>query len=484
MNSRDAPEEALRAAAPARPARSGQDAGADEPGDVVAVGDRRRGRADPRRGARQDRGPLRQGQGHVGADRDVGREPDAGSRASRPQQPGQGPSRRDPGPARLPDTDRGRDPGHRVVVSPAARPAPATPRRAPPPADRSSGRTTRSSRWTTSCGVPSRLRRAAAGDGREGGRAEAGQALAEDGAIGAGHVDGVAGLEGPVDTDHAGGQQRHPRSVNAQHRRRPGRRPRPARRSRSTACEQPAASPRHHHGADAGVPATASASTRAASRARSRRGRRTRPPSWRPRPSRPCPRSPTPCRSPASASMAWSTSTISSIGDADRSSCGSAVSSPAVSVRSTKRSALRRWATRAAMRSLSPKRISSSAMASFSLITGTTPSSSRRCEVPGVQVQLRHAEVERGEQHLAGHQRVRREGPVVHRHPAGPGRPPTPPGACGRRAAAGCRPARGPAGPPPAPEVTATTLVAVGPGRRAPRRTPRWRPRRSIPRGR
>ena len=130
---RDAPEEALRAAAPARPARSGQDAGADEPGDVVAVGDRRRGRADPRRGARQDRGPLRQGQGHVGADRDVGREPDAGDRASRPQQRGPGPSRRDPGPARpLPDTDRGRDPGHRVVVSPAAEPAPATPEEGTP----------------------------------------------------------------------------------------------------------------------------------------------------------------------------------------------------------------------------------------------------------------------------------------------------------------------------------------------------------------
>ena len=44
--------------------------------------------------------------------------------------------------------------------------------------------------------------------------------------------------------------------------------------------------------------------------------------------------------------------------------------------------ARRRWATRAASRSLSPKRISSSAMASFSLTTGTTPSSSSRPSVP------------------------------------------------------------------------------------------------------
>ena len=45
------------------------------------------------------------------------------------------------------------------------------------------------------------------------------------------------------------------------------------------------------------------------------------------------------------------------------------------------------WATSAAMRSLSPKRISSLAMASFSLTIGTQPSSSRRDErLAGVQV--------------------------------------------------------------------------------------------------
>ena len=60
--------------------------------------------------------------------------------------------------------------------------------------------------------------------------------------------------------------------------------------------------------------------------------------------------------------------------DAPAPSRGSAVSRPAVSVSSTSSAAPTRWATRAARRSLSPKRISSSAMASFSLTTGTTPS--------------------------------------------------------------------------------------------------------------
>ena len=60
---------------------------------------------------------------------------------------------------------------------------------------------------------------------------------------------------------------------------------------------------------------------------------------------------------------------------------GSSVSRPAVSVSSTRRSAPTRWATSAASRSLSPKRISSSATASFSLTTGTTPSSSSRARV-------------------------------------------------------------------------------------------------------
>ena len=55
-----------------------------------------------------------------------------------------------------------------------------------------------------------------------------------------------------------------------------------------------------------------------------------------------------------------------------------------MSVSSTSTSASTRWATSAARRSLSPKRISSSAMASFSLTTGT------------------HAELEQALQRLAG----------------------------------------------------------------------------------
>ena len=80
---------------------------------------------------------------------------------------------------------------------------------------------------------------------------------------------------------------------------------------------------------------------------------------------------------PATRSRCWSTVWISSISDASASSRGSAVSTPAVSVSSTNRSAPASWATSAAMRSLSPKRISSLASASFSLTMGTAPSSSR-----------------------------------------------------------------------------------------------------------
>ncbi len=79
---------------------------------------------------------------------------------------------------------------------------------------------------------------------------------------------------------------------------------------------------------------------------------------------------------PARASISWSTSTISSMSEADESKRGSAVSTPAVSVSITSSPAETMWATRAASLSLSPKRISSSATASFSLTTGTTPSAS------------------------------------------------------------------------------------------------------------
>ena len=62
--------EAGRAPEAALPARPGEDAGADEHGHDIAVGGGGPGRADPQRGARQDRGPLRQGQGHGRAHRD------------------------------------------------------------------------------------------------------------------------------------------------------------------------------------------------------------------------------------------------------------------------------------------------------------------------------------------------------------------------------------------------------------------------------
>ena len=63
--------QAGRAPEAALPARPGQDAGADEQGDVLAVGGGGPGRAHAQRGARQDRGPLRQGQGHGRADREA-----------------------------------------------------------------------------------------------------------------------------------------------------------------------------------------------------------------------------------------------------------------------------------------------------------------------------------------------------------------------------------------------------------------------------
>ncbi len=85
---------------------------------------------------------------------------------------------------------------------------------------------------------------------------------------------------------------------------------------------------------------------------------------------------------PARRSSSWSISTTSSMSDASASCRGSAVSRPGVSVSSTSTSARTRWATSAASRSLSPKRISSSATASFSLTTGTTPSSTRWRSVP------------------------------------------------------------------------------------------------------
>ncbi len=91
---------------------------------------------------------------------------------------------------------------------------------------------------------------------------------------------------------------------------------------------------------------------------------------------------PTPDRlAPARSSSTASMRATSSMSVAEASRRGSAVSSPSVSVSRTSRSAPTRLATSAASRSLSPKRISSSATASFSLTTATTPSASSAARV-------------------------------------------------------------------------------------------------------
>ena len=212
------------------------------------------------------------------------------------------------------------------------------------------------------------------------------QALGEHLAVGAGHLDRVVRREGAADLDHAGRQQRRarpPRAPGGRPRRRP---PDPAEPTANAIQSLRAGSRRSRGSTTVPTPGTPVDRAPRARRRGAAAAITVRTPdqaailaaaSFEAMP--PLPRTdPAP---PARASSSWSTSTISSISDADESSRGSAVSSPAVSVSSTSRSASTRWATRAARRSLSPKRISSSAMASFSLTTGTTPSSSRRCSV-------------------------------------------------------------------------------------------------------
>ena len=81
---------------------------------------------------------------------------------------------------------------------------------------------------------------------------------------------------------------------------------------------------------------------------------------------------------PATSSKAASTATTCSTSVASANRLGSASNRPSVSVSRTRHSAPTRLAMSAARRSLSPKRISSSATASFSLMTGTAPSSMSR----------------------------------------------------------------------------------------------------------
>jgi len=92
----------------------------------------------------------------------------------------------------------------------------------------------------------------------------------------------------------------------------------------------------------------------------------------------PLPRAPP---GPAICSSSWSISVTSSMSDASAARRGSELNSPGVSVSNTSSSAETRWATRAASLSLSPKRISSSDVASFSFTTGTTSSCRSRSRV-------------------------------------------------------------------------------------------------------
>ena len=104
---------------------------------------------------------------------------------------------------------------------------------------------------------------------------------------------------------------------------------------------------------------------------------------------------------PASASRAWSTSTISSISDAEGSRRGSAVSSPAVSVSSTSRSASRQ---------VGDERGDAVVVAEADLVVGDgvvlvdhrhdAELEQPPQRAPGVQVLLADAEVERRQQHL------------------------------------------------------------------------------------
>ena len=113
----------------------------------------------------------------------------------------------------------------------------------------------------------------------------------------------------------------------------------------------------------------------------------------------------------------WSMPITSSINDAFASRRGSAVSTPGVSVSMTSRSAPTRCATSAARRSLSPKRISSSAIASFSFTIGHGAElEEARERLSGVEVLTALDEVVRHEQHLCGNQAVSGENVVVRAH--------------------------------------------------------------------
>ena len=187
---------------------------------------------------------------------------------------------------------------------------------------RSQGRTTRSSRWTTSWGSPSaELRRLAARDPpQRRRRSSATRPLANGAPVVVDDLDRVVGVERALDAADAGGEQR---AVVAAH---------SARRAPSSTTTRPAGAAgerdpqlaaRQALGSrpDA-VPTGAPGDRvddhrRARRRRRSPRARPTTPRSWPPRACWPCRRSraPCPCRR-RRASSAASTSTISSMSDA------------------------------------------------------------------------------------------------------------------------------------------------------------------------
>jgi hypothetical protein len=90
---------------------------------------------------------------------------------------------------------------------------------------------------------------------------------------------------------------------------------------------------------------------------------------------------PTPLLVPRSRTPLSSATSRTSVSGRAPGRLGSAVYRPSTSDSSTRASACTRWATRAASRSLSPKRISWVATVSFSFTIGMTPSASSRSSV-------------------------------------------------------------------------------------------------------
>ena len=285
------------------------------------------------------------------------------------------------------------------------------------------GSTTRSSRWIASWRTSGgSSARAPAGHPPQRAGVDGHHAPGEHVALGTGHVDGVALVEGALHEPDAGRQQRRapldqrpPGAVvdDDRARRRRWRRrstacgPAAGGRGPGTWCPRRARRRRRRPARRAGSPWRSPACTPDHDAMRAAASFDAMPPLPRPEPV-----------PPASASTGSSAAT-SSMSVAAASTRGSAVNRPGVSVRSTSTSAATRWETRAAMRSLSPKRISSGATASFSFTTGTQPSSSRRVSVwRAWRYWRRSTKLLDVEQHLGADDAVVAEDVVVDLHQA------------------------------------------------------------------